>query len=54
MWDVVMLWDLYRAGMGPGHLPDAGGVNDQACWLMEAFKIMDAAERNLKKGMGDG
>lgn len=34
--------------MGIGYLPDAGGLNDQAAWLIEAFNLMSAFEHKLK------
>lgn len=42
---VVRLWSACRVGMG-GYAtwPDAGGVNDQAAWLVEAFGILSAAD----------
>lgn len=52
----MALWRWWRgtpgmvstAGMGgavmrsgqPGCLPDAGGINDQCAWLMDAFAIL--------------
>jgi len=36
-------------GFGAGYLPDAGGINDQSAWLMDAFGIMSSMERSLKK-----
>lgn len=50
--DVVTLWHLCSAGMGAGHLPDSGGASEQACWLLEAFALMSAMERELKKQTG--
>lgn len=48
--DVVRLWDLYRSGMGgAGHLPDTGGTAEQACWLLEAFAIMDGMAHELRQ-----
>jgi len=48
----VRLWRLFQGGMAPGHLPEAGGTLDQGAWLLEAFSIMTAAERELEKGNG--
>ena len=40
----VRLYWRHRGGMAPGPLPDAGGVNDQAAWLMAAFGILGGIE----------
>lgn len=48
----MLLWRLYQGGDGVGHLPDAGGVNDQPAWLLEAFAVMDGAEHELKTDRG--
>lgn len=41
----VRLWFQSRGGMGgAGPLPDAGGLNDQAAWLMHAFNLIAAAD----------
>ena len=47
--DIVRLWRLYSAGFGSGHLPDDGGVNDQSCWLLDAFNIMTKYEQDLTR-----
>lgn len=39
--------------MAPGPLPDGGGTLDQAAVMMDAFRIMDAAEARLKKDRGE-
>jgi hypothetical protein len=46
---IVRLWNRSRGEMGPSHLPDAGGVNDQAAWLMGAFSILDGANAEMQK-----
>lgn len=44
-----MLWLRCRDPEGGyRHLPDAGGVNDQAAWLMAAFDIIADAVRRLR------
>jgi hypothetical protein len=48
---VVALW---QARQGGGHLPDAGGLNDQAAWLMHAFAVCDVAAQRLCKGSDNG
>ena len=40
----VRLYYRHKGGMAPGPLPDAGGVNDQAAWLMAAFSMLAAVE----------
>jgi hypothetical protein len=35
--------------MSHGPLPDAGGMNDQCAWLMDAFSEMAAVEARLDK-----
>lgn len=46
---VVALWRQSQGGMARGWLPEAGGVNDQAAWLLEAFAILAAEEARLDK-----
>jgi hypothetical protein len=47
--DIVRLWRAYQGGgFGGGYLPDAGGLNDQAAWLIDAFSILTNAEQDLK------
>lgn len=54
MRDLVSIWRLYQGGgMAPGHLPDGGGTLDQAAPMMDAFRVMDAAEARLKKDRGE-
>jgi hypothetical protein len=43
---VRLTW-RHRGGMAPGPLPDAGGINDQAAWLLEAMALVGAAEAAL-------
>jgi len=51
--DMINLWRLFQGGgMGGGHLPDSGGVIDQPAIMMDAFTIMDKAERELKNATG--
>ena len=46
---MVRLWRYFQGvDMGIGHLPDAGGLLDQAAIMLEAFGVMSAAERWLK------
>lgn len=41
---VVRLFYRHRGGMAPGPMPEAGGVNDQPAWILEAFRTLAAAE----------
>lgn len=45
---IVRLWRRCSGGMGGTPvLPEPGGVNQQAAWLMTAFTILDAEEARL-------
>ena len=46
---VVALWRQSQGGMARGWLPEAGGVNAQPAWLMEAFAILSAEDARLDK-----
>jgi hypothetical protein len=46
--DLLRLWRAWQGGMGPGHLPERGGMLDQPAWLMDAFALMSKAERDMK------
>ena len=56
--DLVRLWAACRGGMGGlAHWPDAGGVGDQAAWVVDAFTLlagmdaaMDAEQRRMRGG----
>lgn len=50
---VVQTWSMCRGEFGLVHLPDQGGVNDQAAWLMEAFSVCAVAEADLRKAEKD-
>lgn len=46
---MLHLFRLYQGGgMGVGHLPDAGGVMDQAAIMLDAFALMAGFEARLK------
>jgi hypothetical protein len=55
----VRLWAACRSGMGGiAHWPDAGGVADQAAWVVDAFAALggidaaiDAEQRRLAGGV---
>ena len=51
--EVVQLWAQCRGEATLAHLPDPGGVNDQAAWLLEAFNACSAAEAELSKEEAD-
>ncbi|BBK30314.1 hypothetical protein EDC65_2241 [Stella humosa] len=45
---MLRFWAAWRGGgMGPGHLPAAGGYGDQAAIMMDALHLMDAADARL-------
>lgn len=46
---VVALWRQSQGGMGRGWLPEAGGVNAQPAWLLDAFSILAAEEQRMDK-----
>jgi hypothetical protein len=46
---VVALWRQSQGGMARGWLPEAGGVNGQPAWLIEAFGLLGAEEARLDK-----
>jgi hypothetical protein len=47
---IVSLWNRCQSGMGGlAQLPDAGGLNNQAAWLVEAFAILDRAADEQRK-----
>jgi hypothetical protein len=50
---VVRLYWRHKGGMAPGPLPDAGGVNDQASWLIHAFEMLGGIEAEQSKGRRD-
>ncbi len=44
----VRLWAACRGGMGGiAHWPDAGGVNDQAAWVVDGFAVLARIEAAL-------
>ena len=45
--EMISLWRLFQQG----HLPDQGGVMDQAAVMIDAFGIMTAAEGELAKDL---
>ncbi len=49
-WEFVRLWDACRGGMGGVQTwPDAGGVADQAAWVVDAFRVLAAANADLER-----
>lgn len=49
---VVRLYYRGKGGMAPGPLPDGGGVNDQAAWLLAAFGMLGAFEEAWDEAKG--
>ena len=46
--DFVRLWASCRAGMGGiGCWPDAGGVTDQAAWVVDAFALLGELDARI-------
>ena len=44
----VRLWASCRAGMGGiANWPDAGGVADQAAWVVDAFAVLGGIDAEL-------
>jgi hypothetical protein len=37
---------------GIAHWPDAGGVNDQAAWVVDGFVVLAGAEAAMETEMG--
>lgn len=50
---MLRFWRLYQGGgYGGGHLPDDGGVMDQAAIMLDAFDVMTVAARALREEHG--
>jgi hypothetical protein len=49
IWPVLRLWSWCRGEFGLTHLPDSGGVNDQASWVMDAFAILAEVDAELRE-----
>ena len=47
--EMVRVWRLFQQG----HLPDVGGVMDQAAAMIDAFEIMAAAEAEFARELDD-
>lgn len=39
-------------GLSAGFLPDPGGMLDQSCWTMAAFRVIAKAESELQPAGG--
>lgn len=46
---MLRLFRQFAPGMGAGHLPDAGGMLDQAAIMIEAFSVMAEADQEMRK-----
>jgi len=40
--DFVRLWAACRSENGIAHWPDAGGLNDQAAWVVDGFAVLSS------------
>lgn len=46
----MRLWYACRSGMGGiAHWPDAGGVAQQAAWVVDAFGMLGGIESRLEE-----
>jgi hypothetical protein len=46
---MILPWRLWQGGgLGPGHLPQAGGSLDQAALMLDALAFMDRIEVRLR------
>lgn len=57
--ELLAIWRRGRGGGGllgggSGHLPEAGGVMDQACATLASLDVMDAAYAALTEKSPDG
>jgi hypothetical protein len=46
--EMVRLWAACRGESGIAHWPDAGGVGDQAEWIVDAFATLSAADATMR------
>jgi hypothetical protein len=46
---MLRVWALSQGGFGVGHLPDDGGILEQASITMDALDAMHAARAQLEK-----
>ena len=51
---MIRLLRICRGGMGYALLPDAGAVNDQAAWLLDAFAHLGALEAEADQRAQEG
>jgi hypothetical protein len=45
----VQLWATCRGEAGIAHWPDAGAVNDQAAWLVDAFATLASIDAGWRE-----
>lgn len=45
----VRLWAACRGEAGVAHWPDAGGLNDQAAWLVDAFAALTSIDTTWRE-----
>jgi len=47
--DFVRLWAVCRGEAGIAHWPDAGGIGDQAAWIVDAFAALSAIDAKWRE-----
>lgn len=47
--EFVRLWAACRGEAGMAHWPDAGGVADQAAWIVDAFAALTACDAEMRE-----
>ena len=47
--EFIRLWAACRGETGIAHWPDAGGVNDQAAWIVDAFATVSAIDADISE-----
>jgi hypothetical protein len=45
----VRLWSACQGAEGTAHWPDAGGINDQAAWVVDAFRALANADHRMRE-----
>jgi hypothetical protein len=47
--EFVRLWAACRGEAGTAHWPDAGGVADQAAWVVDAFATLTSIDADMRE-----
>jgi hypothetical protein len=47
--EFVRLWGTCRGDAGIAHWPDAGGIGDQAAWVIDAFGLLESLNAEMSK-----